>query len=238
MLLSRLALSSLALSGRYCGIGGSHVIGRSMGGVRMMSLPTDEAKALHALGFNIGTQLGDIKVGFDESEIDYILSGIKASLSDEPPDVPLSEYVPRAAAMIQAKKAKMSEKAAAAGLEALEAAAKEEGATQTESGLVIKNLVEGDGASPTAADTVEVHYEGTLVDGTIFDSSYKRGETISFPLSGVIKGWTEVRNCLAHPLHQRPFCTGADAALYAYHCRPATRPYLGHWPAAHRVSNL
>ena len=111
MLLSRLALSSLALSGRYCGIGGSHVIGRSMGGVRMMSLPTDEAKALHALGFNIGTQLGDIKVGFDESEIDYILSGIKASLSDEPPDVPLSEYVPRAAAMIQAKKAKMSEDA-------------------------------------------------------------------------------------------------------------------------------
>ena len=81
--------------------------------------------------------------------------------------------------------------AAAAGLKALDDAAKEDGATQTASGLVILSLEDGDGASPTAADTVEVHYEGKLVDGTVFDSSYARGETISFPLSGVIKGWTE-----------------------------------------------
>ena len=53
------------------------------------------------------------------------------------------------------------------------------------------DLEEGSGASPTAADTVEVHYEGTLVDGTVFDSSYARGQPISFPLGGVISGWTE-----------------------------------------------
>lgn len=61
----------------------------------------------------------------------------------------------------------------------------------TESGLVVLSMTEGSGASPAPSDTVEVHYEGTLVDGTIFDSSYERGEPISFPLTGVIKGWTE-----------------------------------------------
>tara|TARA_R110002072_G_scaffold18890_3_gene70128 strand:+ start:328 stop:1341 length:1014 start_codon:yes stop_codon:yes gene_type:complete len=61
----------------------------------------------------------------------------------------------------------------------------------TESGLQYQILTKGDGASPEATDTVTVHYEGTLMDGTVFDSSYKRGETISFPLNRVIKGWTE-----------------------------------------------
>lgn len=59
------------------------------------------------------------------------------------------------------------------------------------SGLQYEVLVEGTGRKPTATDTVTVHYEGTLIDGTVFDSSYKRGQTISFPLNGVIAGWTE-----------------------------------------------
>ena len=61
----------------------------------------------------------------------------------------------------------------------------------TESGLQYEVLVAGKGAKPTAESTVKVHYEGTLIDGTVFDSSYERGEPIEFPLSGVIKGWTE-----------------------------------------------
>ena len=61
----------------------------------------------------------------------------------------------------------------------------------TESGLRYEVLVAGKGAKPTAESTVKVHYEGTLIDGTVFDSSYERGEPIEFPLSGVIKGWTE-----------------------------------------------
>lgn len=63
--------------------------------------------------------------------------------------------------------------------------------TTTESGLQYEVLVEGDGAKPTAQDKVKVHYHGTLLDGTVFDSSVERGEPISFPLNGVIKGWTE-----------------------------------------------
>ena len=66
-----------------------------------------------------------------------------------------------------------------------------EGIQVTASGLQYRHDVEGSGASPDASATVEVHYRGTLIDGTEFDSSYKRGETISFPLNGVIPGWTE-----------------------------------------------
>lgn len=70
-------------------------------------------------------------------------------------------------------------------------AAKEPGAVVTGSGLVYRSLKEGTGASPVAADTVKVHYKGTLADGTEFDSSYKRGTPAEFPLSRVIKCWTE-----------------------------------------------
>jgi FKBP-type peptidyl-prolyl cis-trans isomerase FkpA len=70
-------------------------------------------------------------------------------------------------------------------------AAREPGAVVTTSGLVYRSLQEGTGASPVAADTVKVHYKGTLPDGTEFDSSYKRGTPAEFPLSRVIKCWTE-----------------------------------------------
>jgi FKBP-type peptidyl-prolyl cis-trans isomerase FkpA len=70
-------------------------------------------------------------------------------------------------------------------------AAKEPGAVVAASGLVYRSLKEGTGASPVAADTVKVHYKGTLPDGTEFDSSYKRGTPAEFPLSRVIKCWTE-----------------------------------------------
>ena len=70
-------------------------------------------------------------------------------------------------------------------------AAKEPGAVVTASGLVFRSLKDGTGPSPTATDTVKVHYRGTFPDGREFDSSYKRNEAIEFPLSGVIKCWTE-----------------------------------------------
>lgn len=66
-----------------------------------------------------------------------------------------------------------------------------EGVQVTDSGLQYEVVEEGTGASPTASDTVRCHYEGTLIDGTVFDSSYKRGEPAEFPVGGVISGWTE-----------------------------------------------
>jgi FKBP-type peptidyl-prolyl cis-trans isomerase len=73
----------------------------------------------------------------------------------------------------------------------LEDNAKKEGVVVLPSGLQYKVEKAGSGKKPSARDTVVVHYEGRLIDGTIFDSSYKRGQTISFPLNGVIPGWTE-----------------------------------------------
>ncbi len=81
--------------------------------------------------------------------------------------------------------------ALAAANETIDKAAKEKGAVKTASGLVYKSIKEGSGKSPTAASVVEVNYRGTLPNGKEFDSSYKRKQSIKFPLSGVIPCWTE-----------------------------------------------
>lgn len=85
----------------------------------------------------------------------------------------------------------MSDIALAKGEKFLEDNGKKEGVVTTASGLQYKVITEGTGKSPKATDTVEVQYEGTLIDGKVFDSSYKRGESIEFPLNRVIAGWTE-----------------------------------------------
>ena len=85
----------------------------------------------------------------------------------------------------------MSAKAKEEGEKFLAENAKREGVKTTNSGLQYEVLETTLGQKPKATDTVRVHYEGTLIDGTVFDSSYKRGESIAFPLNGVIKGWTE-----------------------------------------------
>ena len=79
----------------------------------------------------------------------------------------------------------------AATNEAIEKAAREKGAVKTASGMVYQSLKDGSGKSPKASNTVEVNYRGTLTNGTEFDSSYKRNQSISFPLTGVIPCWTE-----------------------------------------------
>jgi FKBP-type peptidyl-prolyl cis-trans isomerase FklB len=86
---------------------------------------------------------------------------------------------------------KFSEKNKADGEKFLAENAKKEGVKSLPSGLQYKEITPGKGKSPKATDTVTTHYKGTLIDGTEFDSSYKRGEPVSFPVSGVIAGWTE-----------------------------------------------
>ena len=96
---------------------------------------------------------------------------------------------------LMAKKAetmqKLSEKNKADGEKFLAENAKKEGVKSLPSGLQYKEITPGKGKSPKATDTVTTHYKGTLIDGTEFDSSYKRGEPATFPVSGVISGWTE-----------------------------------------------
>jgi FKBP-type peptidyl-prolyl cis-trans isomerase FkpA len=149
---------------------------------------TDEQKTLYALGLSIYRSLGS----FELSEADVAM--VAKALIDaqkKQPAVEISEWGPKIQQLQTERRAKASEKAKAASAEYLAKAASELGALKTDSGLVYKELSAGSGASPTASDTVKVHYRGTLTDGTEFDSSYKRGEPAQFPLGGVVPCWTE-----------------------------------------------
>lgn len=89
------------------------------------------------------------------------------------------------------------------GIQFLQNNLKREGVEPTASGLQYEVLREGTGKSPSATDTVEVHYKGTFIDGTTFDSSYDRGQTIEFPLNGVIAGWTEGLQLMKEGAHYK-----------------------------------
>lgn len=144
-------------------------------------LATDEQKTIYAVGLSIYKSLAPFDLTAADLEI------VKRALSDaqaSKPAVPLEEWGPKIQGLISTRT-----KAASAAY--LAKAAAEPGATKTESGLIYKELRAGDGASPKASDTVKVNYRGTLTNGTEFDSSYKRGQPAEFPLSGVIKCWTE-----------------------------------------------
>jgi len=122
----------------------------------------------NSLSFQLGTSVAQYLLQYGEKELNYeeFKQGIDFVL-------------------------KASTKAKAEGEKFLEENAKRAGVKTTASGLQYEVLEATLGQKPKATDSVKVHYEGTLIDGTVFDSSYKRGEPISFPLNGVIKGWTE-----------------------------------------------
>jgi FKBP-type peptidyl-prolyl cis-trans isomerase FkpA/FKBP-type peptidyl-prolyl cis-trans isomerase FklB len=105
--------------------------------------------------------------------------------------VDLQTYVPKIQQLQRARASVVAAAEQKAGQAILDKAAGEKGATKTTTGLVIVPIKPGTGASPKATDKVKVHYHGTLVDGTVFDSSVQRNEPATFPLNGVIPCWTE-----------------------------------------------
>jgi FKBP-type peptidyl-prolyl cis-trans isomerase len=151
------------------------------------ALETDADKVSYGLGMMIGervlNQYGDI-------DYDLLLQGIKAQEAGETLLTIEEAQVVLQAQQTQASEAKAAE-AGEVGKTYLADNAAREGVTVTDSGLQYETLQEGDGAKPTLEDTVTVHYVGTLLDGSEFDSSIARGEPASFPLKGVIPGWTE-----------------------------------------------
>ncbi|WP_375773551.1 FKBP-type peptidyl-prolyl cis-trans isomerase [Archangium gephyra] len=145
-------------------------------------IKSEDDKTIYALGLSVGRS---IKV-FDLSpaEIEIVKKGMTDALSGAKPVVELDQYGPKLQPLAKGRQER-------AGTKFLENAGKEKGAVKLPSGVVYKELKAGTGATPKASDTVKVNYRGTLITGTEFDSSYKRGEPAEFPLSGVIPCWTE-----------------------------------------------
>ena len=146
-------------------------------------------KFSYGLGMGIGQNL--LSMGVKDMSIEDFVKGISDVLSGNKTELTHSE----AQKVVNEHFQKLAEEAYAvnrnAGEKFLAENAKKEGVTTLPSGLQYEVIKEGNGKKPSATDRVQCHYEGTLIDGTVFDSSYKRGESITFGLNQVIKGWTE-----------------------------------------------
>ena len=159
-----------------------------------IKLNTEMDKVSHIIGNNIGTNLNEI----EDLNVDVLLESIKQAREGKKLQLPedeVSKIMMAFQQKMQAKQMEMAKKQAdenlKVGQEYLAANAKKEGVKTTASGLQYKVIKAGTGATPKATDTISAHYHGTLIDGTIFDSSYDRGQPASFPVNGVIKGWVE-----------------------------------------------
>jgi len=150
---------------------------------------TDDQKTFYALGLIISQSLAPFAL--TEAELDFVRAGMTDGVLKKTPKVDLPTYGPKVNQVQQTRAAAQADSEKKVGAAYVEKAAKESGAKKTESGAIVTTMKEGKGEQPKAADTVKVHYHGTLIDGTVFDSSVQRGQPTTFPLKGVIKCWTE-----------------------------------------------
>ena len=164
---------------------------------------TEEDKTLYALGLMLSRNLQAFEL--TPAELAFVMQGIADGASGKPTVVKMEEYAPKVQALGQAKSEKRAAAEKAKGQAFLAAEAAKPGVTKTESGVLYTETLAGTGPSPAATDKVKVHYTGKLLDGKVFDSSVERGEPVTFPLNGVIPGWTEGIQLLA---------PGAKATLF------------------------
>lgn len=161
--------------------------------------PADNANSMNTVSYIIGTNIAtNMKQQGLEPNLDSLLEGMKDVLTGTGSKINEAE----AAKVMQKFSAEMQAKATAKAAESgkknldegkafLAANGKKDGVTTTASGLQYEVMKAGSGEKPKSTDTVKVHYHGTTLDGKVFDSSVDRGEPTTFPLDGVIKGWTE-----------------------------------------------
>lgn len=153
-------------------------------------LKDQKDKVSYSIGMQIGFNLGRQKVDINP---DILAAGIKDALANKPQLTPdqVKDVMAQFEKDMEQKQKELGEKNKTEGAKFLEENKKKPDVKTTASGLQYKLIKDGTGAQPKATDMVTVNYRGTLIDGTEFDSSYKRGQPATFPVNGVIKGWTE-----------------------------------------------
>jgi FKBP-type peptidyl-prolyl cis-trans isomerase FkpA len=176
-------------------VAGLAACGKQGGSSDATELTTDQQKFGYAIGVDIGKSLKPVK---DEVDVNALIAGLQETIDGKEPRLAddIREQV-KGDITRKLQQKQMEERVAKAktateaGEKFLAENGKREGVKTTASGLQYEVLTEGSGASPKTTDKVKVHYKGTLIDGTEFDSSYARGQPVEFPLGNVIPGWTE-----------------------------------------------
>lgn len=161
-----------------------------------VSLSSEIDSVSYAFGYQNGMALG--QQGMDDIDMDLLVAGMndgieekEAAFSQQEMQGIIQQYQMVKQQEVQERQQQEGEENLQAGEDFLAENRSKEGVEETESGLQYEVLEEGDGESPTEESTVRVHYEGTLIDGEVFDSSYERNDPVEFPLNQVIAGWTE-----------------------------------------------
>jgi FKBP-type peptidyl-prolyl cis-trans isomerase FkpA len=152
-------------------------------------IETEDQKTLYALGLLLGGNIKTFSLTPDELKI--VEAGLTDSVTNAKPKIELETYGPKVNELAQKRAAAGADEAKKKGQEFADKVAAEKDAKKLPSGVIIRTITPGTGPSPTADDTVKVNYEGKLIDGTVFDSSIKRGQPAEFPLKGVVPCWTE-----------------------------------------------
>lgn len=184
-------------------------LGAAMAASNGGDFASETAKRSYALGMNVGESANKLPV---ELDADALSAGVRAVVSDSTPKLSEADAKSAFQALMDdvrdAQETKVKQQAETnkqAGEAFLAKNAKKDGVQVTDSGLQYKVLKKGDGPQPDADDTVTVHYVGTLIDGTVFDSSRERGQPATFPVDKVIPGWTQALQLMHQGAHYKLF---------------------------------
>lgn len=152
-------------------------------------LKTDDQKVMYALGVLLSQNLAPFAL--NQAELELVEAGLADGVLNHDKRVDVDAIRPKIQELARVRNAAVAEAEKKKAQSLLDTAAKEKGAIKTDSGLVYLELKPGSGEQPKATDKVKVHYHGTLMDGTVFDSSVQRGQPATFALNQVIPCWTE-----------------------------------------------